>query len=326
MTEPLVVLLVLVGAAGAADAPSAVPGAVREALATDARVVVEHALSDPPDERSVAMGARLDASAVAEIAWADDEQRRARVHLFLRDDGRWYDREVGFEPSDSRGEKERAVGYVVGAMVRGSLPPPADEPTVPPPAPVAPLVAPEVSSPPPRERPAEVSAPPEKRWWWGVDLAASSGVPLDGHGLGLGPGARARGMYGNIGLVVGAAMRFARVDAAEATVRSTRLSAGLSLRAAQRGERGLELLGDFQAIVAEESVSRPFPPASRSRWLAGGGLGASLAWRFPNGLAPFVGAGLEALSGPTVLRVQGREVGELPPFRAVLELGGRFRF
>src|SRR5262245_13341097 len=124
MADPQLVLILLVAAANSdAHRATQVAGAAREALGADVAVVLEDRDLEPADDDAIEAALRVHATAVATVRWSDVGRREAVLRMYVTDDARWYDRKLAFRTSDAPRERERAVGYVLGTMVRASMRP-----------------------------------------------------------------------------------------------------------------------------------------------------------------------------------------------------------
>ena len=326
MADPTLVLLIVIGAS-AAERPqgSTVSAAVADALGRDARVLVEERADDPSDAEAAALADAIRGSAVAEISWADAGHARARLHVYLASDRSWYDRDVSFDRADALAERERAIGFVVGAMIRetqGMVLPPAARtpPVIPTPAP--PLISTSTSA-------AEVDARPvprEEERRFGADVAAVATTGIDGDAPGLGPSFRGHVFVTDaLSLHAGASLGFGSIEAADARMSTTRIVAGGRARWLTVG-RDLSFDLGIDALAVHHAVHRAEPFADRSRWLAGAHTDFGLAWRASAFVEPFATAGVDAVLGNTPIAVAGIRLAQIPPLRAVFELGVKMRF
>lgn len=317
MADPAVVLiLILAGGAGERPAPD-VAAAAREALGEDVRVLVESRSETPTDEEARRMGEQVHAAAVAELRWDEEEQRRAYVHLYLGDERRWYDRDLEFRAGDDARERARAVGYLIGAMVRVSLAA-QEAPSTPPPQPSPPSVP---APPAAEDRPVDRSPRPAR---FAFDAAADAWTGIGSDARGLGPAMRGHFFFSeHVGLTLGGGVRFGDVGAVDASARVIRLGGGVAARAvfAERWETIILV----EPVAFHHSVVRETPRATRDRWLFGGRLGTSLCLRL-GPVDPFVGLAIEATAGETAIVFGAERVGEIPAFRAAAEVGVRGRF
>lgn len=325
MADPTVVLLILVAGASADRTRTAVVGAgVREALGADARVLVEERDRPPSDPEARDLALRLNASAVAELRWLDDGRSRAMLHVFVAADRGFYDREIAFAPQDIQDERERAVGLLVGAMVRAAART-DEEPTTPLGAPPATSAQPAAA---PAERPITAVAPPPALRRFAVDVGATSALAVSGHGSGLGP---ALGTYvyltSRIAVRASGAARFGSIEEASASTTTVRLGAGPAIRLIGSGEREpFALHVVMEGIVLNHAVRRESPAAREDRWIGGAYVGVSAAWRAATALEPFVGLGGEIAFGTTPVVIDGATAATIPMARLTADVGLRFRF
>jgi hypothetical protein len=322
MADPILVLLIVLATGDDRPRSALVGGTAREAVGSETRILVEEPAAPPNDDEAARLSERLHASAVAEVRWDDPRHDRAHVHLYLADDHRWYDRDVSFEAADAPDERDRAVGFLVGAMVRAALPSPVPDP----PSVVAVAAAP-IAPGPPAENPTLVQ-PGARTVLFAADIAAEGAVGIAGEATAIGPSARAiASFHGPFGLQLGGALRFGEVQAAQASSRTVRIGAGGFWRALEtRGPRGIEVRLSLDVLAVHHQVHRESPDLARERWVAGLLVGAAVGWHATSTLEPFVGAGVEGVFGPTPITVAEREVAEIPPLRATVTLGFRIHF
>jgi hypothetical protein len=326
MADPTLVLLVVIGATGA-DRPhgSNVSAAVVDALGRDARVLVEERADDPSDAEAAALADAIRGSAVAEIAWGDASHSRARLHVYLAGDRNWYDREVAFEPDDGPEERERAIGFVVGTMIRET-----QGMVLPAPPRAAPVIsAPAQQSPPVATSAAEVATPPlarEDARRFGADIGALVTTGIEGVAPGLGPSLRGRVFISDVlSIHAGASLGFGSIEAADARLTTTRIVAGARVRWLTVA-RALSFDLGLDALAVNHAVHRAEPFAYRDRWLAGAHTDVGLAWRASALLEPFATAGVDVVLGKTPISVAGSRLAAIPPLRMVFELGVTMRF
>jgi hypothetical protein len=320
MADPTLVLLIVIGTS-AADRPhgSVLGAAVVDALGREARVLVEERADDPSDAEAAALADGIRGSAVAEISWGDETHSRARLHVYLATDRTWYDRDVAFEPGDALEERERAIGFLVGAMLRETerMSLPARPPLVVVSAPVLPTSAAEVVAPPPRREPPGRFA---------VDVSGTMTTGIQGDAPGIGPSLRGHVSVAEaLSLHAGGSLGFGSIPSADARMRTTRLVAGARLRWLTVA-RDLSFDLGVDALVVNQAVRRTDPAADRDRWLGGGHADLGIAWRATPFLEPFASVGVDAVLGKTPVTVAGSRVADVPPLRSVLELGLTMRF
>lgn len=298
-----------------------VGAAVRDALGESARVVVDEQRADLSDAEAAAAAARMRADAVASVSWADAAATRAHVHMFVSADGAFHDRDLTFAPGDAMTERERAVGFLVGAMVRGAR---DEEPT---------SVTPRVPAPPPREPAPAGPAPPSAdaprigaapiRRALSVEAAAGGSAGIGGPALGVGPVVRI-GWRATRALTLraGGSAFFGGIDAADASTIATRIGGGIALRVASFGGDDAGTMEVGVAVLAvNHRVSRDAPAFERDRWLTAGQIGARVGFRASDVFEPFALVGAEVAAGATAVVVGPRTVAEIPLARAVAELG-----
>lgn len=335
MADAALVVLVVLGAGSREPMHgSVVAAATREGAGTDVRVLLDERAAAPTDADLVELADTTHATAIAEVRWSDDDATRARLHLYVASDRRWYDRELSFAKADALPERERAVGLVLGAIVReASIQSAAGEerPAAPPPAP--PSTAPAISVPPSTSVPA---APPDRTApvprgrapRFVVEGSALGTSSADASGADLGPSLRARwAIVDELELRASAAMRFGTIPSADATTRATRIGGGVAWRAVTFGpDRTLSVAFALEVVAVQHAVERVDPEARRSRWITGTFAATRFGWRASRTFEPFIAGGVEAVLGATPIVVGGRTVAEIGPLRIAAEAGIALHF
>jgi hypothetical protein len=321
MADPALILLILIGAsAGERPHGATMSAAISDALGRDARVLVEERDSDPTDAEAASLADAMRGSVVAEVSWTDERHAQAHVHVYLALDRSWYDRDIAFEPADALDERERAIGFMVGAMIR------ATESSVlaVPARPV--VVASEPSRPASLTPPPVVPPPREEPSRFAVDVAGMIMTGIAGVSGGLGPSLRAHVAINDAFSVhVGGALAFGSIPDAGARMATTRLIGGGRWRWLTVA-RDLSFDVGLDALVVHHAVRRSSPVASRDRWMMGAHTDVGVGWRATTALEPFVTMGVDGVLGTTPITVAGARTAEIPPFRAVGELGLKVHF
>ncbi len=326
MADAVLVLLIVGAAAGEAP-PSVVTvqEAMREAIGSEVRILGEERMTTSgADVRNSAT--MLHASAIAEAYWVDPAHLRAHVRIFIAPDDAFYERDLEFKPADALSERERAMGFTAGAMIRVStgmvplLAPAPMRPTDPStrgndlsPAPVpAPL--------PTTERSPE-SRPPR----FVVAVHALGAAGFDTQTWDVGP-ALSLGyqVLAPLELRLRGATAFGSVPAPNARLLEARVGGGAFWTLARSGGLTLGIAADAWAIF--DSVSRASPVATREQWLPFLGVGAGLGYGVTPAIEPFVEIGAEATFNTTHITVGGASVGQLPSYRGLAASGLRARF
>jgi hypothetical protein len=326
--------LVILVASGSANEPAttAMVGAVREALGGDAEVLVREVPVEPAeqqgglhvtDEEAVALGTSLHADAIVELQWRDADHRRALLHVRVRSEPRWADREVGFDALDAQPERGRMIGFAVASMMPDELRPPPIPP--PPPAPEGP--------PPPSDVPSPVRASvptPGRpiRWRGAVDSAVMGS--LGGNATGIGGAVSGRWDFAqHFSLRLGAAARAGQVPAAGASTLILYGAVGLVWRALEATDKtGLGLSARVDFLGMRDQVDRPSTDGGASQAsliLPGADVALEASWLF-RWVSVFVSIGAEGAFGATPVYVHSERIATIPPVRGVTELGGRFHF
>lgn len=327
MADPLVVLLVLVGAASeTAPRASPVASAIREALGEDATVMVEERLEAPSHEAAQELAVRLRASAVAELSWQEGPAAaaaRAHVDMYLAADRAWHERDVGFDAADTRAERERALGLFLGALVRAASPEPVARPEPSPPS--EPDPPPQAFAPaPPGERRVVPSPPPRSRWTLAPEAAFASSALVGGDATGLGPAIGLDAGRGFLGARASGAVRFGRVPELDASTSLVRLGLGPRARLFTTAGEDVAVTVAVEGLLLHHVVTRSAPAETHSRWVGGALASARVTWKATTWLAPFAALGLETAFGDTPLDLDGRTVATLPVARTTLDLGVSF--
>ncbi len=321
----LVLLVVLAGPPGGETMNGAVVGsAVRDALGDETRVLVDDRKSELTDAEASATAVRIRADAVASIGWMTPNATRAHVHMFVTADALFYDRELSFQTADTVSDRERAVGLLIGAMVRSARaesPPDAVREELPPAAPTAPPPNDVIAEPTPAVRPAA------KRRALAVEAAAVATAGLGGPALGAGPQLRAAWFPTSwLALRAGGSVAFGAIPDADASTSSYRMTAGAGSRIASFAGASGSLEVGANVVVVDHRVARTAPEAVRERWITGGQLGVRLGWMLSSTIESFGSVGVELVPGRTPIVVDGRTLATIPPARATAELGVALRF
>src|SRR4051794_37213497 len=112
----VVTLVIYVSAAVAADPDSVIlQRSAQEILGSQAQVTLRASSAEVPDDVLTAQGAQADA--VADVAWLNDEHRRATVRCYVGKLHRIVKRDVSFDEDSDPGERERMLGFVVASML-----------------------------------------------------------------------------------------------------------------------------------------------------------------------------------------------------------------
>ena len=327
-----VTLIVVVIAQEAGDPESvAFERAARAVLGREAKLLIEHSPSDPPDEESSARSRRADG--VVELSWSAD-RTHARIHGFLSRKQRWVDREVTFGASGESAESEakergRLLGFAVATMFDDSeaLSEPADppsQPTRPPAPPPTSAVAPAVTS--RDEAPTRLPVVRHSS----LEFAGIVSSGFEGTASGLGASAAIRvGWHAPFSVRAFLAGRAGNIPKAQASARTVQFGAGMSLRflpESSRWELGARADGIVSYFEASHLSEDDEFPDRRTRWLVGSDLLAEGGFRFTESVGVYGAAGLEAMFGATQIYTHGRQVAVVPALRSVAELGIRTRF
>jgi hypothetical protein len=315
----LVVLIASGAAGGGASDPSAgaMVRAARHALGAATRVIVRDLPPSLDDADAVAMGHALGADVVVELAWGDAARRRATVRVHADAAPRWIDRDIGFDAGDADRERGRTLGFAVASMLperEGA--PPRDE--------IPDDDAPEARDPGPTP---EVRPRPRARF--AVDALGAGSIGVAGYADAVGGAVRAAWYVGpRFALRAGGAFRTGSIVAADGTLRSVALSAGVGWRAvipSSRAPLGAGLRADavlLRDIVARSGGGEP----AQGRWLPAVDLTLEGTYRAFDPVSFVFAGGAELAFGATDVLVAGRQVAAIPPLRLVGEVGIRLEF
>jgi hypothetical protein len=302
--------------------------AARGALGPSAKVEIVTVDYDPPDEESEARASEGTVDGIVELSWSNAD--RARLHCYLAREGRWVDREITFDTSRSSSTRElsergRLLGFAVATMFapdehvveaapsqNEARPPPI---VVPPPAPA--------DTP---ARPPSI-APQHQRT---LEFAGVFSSGIGGTASSVGANAALRlAWLGPLSARVLLSGRAGSIAQAQATTRTVLGGVGLAVSAVPR-DATLQLGARLDAFVSNFAASHlsedDVEADTQSRWLPGAALLAEGGLRFPGDVGVFLGAGLEAVAGPTYIYTHGVEVAVVPRLRLVGELGLRASF
>ncbi len=316
-------LLVLVTAGASADpSTTALLRAARQALGADANVVLQEYDRTPTDEELSARASAAHAGAVAEVQWLDADRRRATIHAHVDPQGRWIDRQIGFQTSDAPTERGRALGFAIASMLPEEWH--AEPPKVT-------VVVPPQPPPPPRE-PVEAPrpVPPPPRGWVGVIEASAIGATgFTGYADGVGGSLGGRWMFASrFGLRLAGGARVGDVSPAQAT--SLLVYGALGLVALPVHTRSFDLGLRLDFLGMRQSITRPNDVNGASttevKYLPGSDLILEGVWFFSEGVGLALGAGGEVAFGKTDIVVRGQTAASVPAPRFIGEGGIRARF
>jgi hypothetical protein len=259
------------------------------------------------------------------------------MHVHIGRSPTWFDREIVFRRSDAAGERGRAIGVVLAAMLPEieapreeaprDEPPPAESPVAAEPsAPPTPPVATPPVAPAPTFVPRSEYAP---RAGFGVSSLGSFG--LGGPAAEGGGAVDARWFLGSrVALRAVGELRFGSLTAARATSRTWIVGAGATLQivGGPRTRADLGLRAD--ALASYLRVTRTSTSSGvdrqQTRWLPALDLAIEASWHVMPWLSVTIALGAEETVGTTDLIVDGVVVARLAPTRAFGELGIRLLF
>lgn len=348
----LAILVFLDAADAGTPLPEALARAAEQALGPRTKVAVRGVAGLLSEREMLEAGRATAATAVARLTWLDAQHLRATLdlHVFAGAATGAGDRQLtqtlAFEATDPLGERGRAVGLVLAALLapdrgkpgddaRDPAPPDtsarADTPAPPAPNPQTSAAVVATTSSAPSLSPSP-SPSPARTGSWSLDAAAEGGIAVGGAGTGMG-GALGLGrrMTDRLDWRVGVRARYGEVGAAQASVLSAGLAAGLGLtvrRAAERESFELDLRLD--ALLLYEALFHFSPDdadqVQEGRLVPGASVTAGARYLLGPGAAVFLGAGPEVAFGRTDVVVHLRKVAELVPLRVSIQGGLRMTF
>ena len=314
------VILVLVDSHDAATPlPGALARAAEEALGSDVSVSIRTVASEMATPALVELGRAAHATAVARIAWTDEQRSEARLDVLSTNGGPARSSTIAFGASDPLAERGRAIGLVLAALLapenRARL-----ERAKAAHADVAPAATVAIAPPP---------LPPPARHF-ALDAGAEGGFAVGGVGSGAGGTIGLRWQPGSrFGLRIGLQARFGEVSVAEAA--ATDLGAGVVLFVippADQRRFALALRAD--AILLYELLSHLSPDDAEAvrgaHLLPGADALVEGQLAISPTLALVLGAGVEIAFGRTDVFVHQEKVAEIAPFRLVVTGGLVARF
>lgn len=324
----LVILVFLDVVDAATPLPAALARAAERALGSGTTVMIRSVSAEPPERDLVAAGRAAGAAAVARLSWSDSQRLHGRLRVLVLASDRGATETLTFETSDPLVERGRALGLVLAALLAPENSRARDEQPPAPPetrtrADTGPPVAVAVST----ESRAATGPNP-----WFLDASAEGGVALGGAGSSLGGtvglGRRSAGWFG---WRIGARARFGEIGAAQASLLSAGLAAGLVatlLRPADRDR--FELALRLDGLLLYEALSHFSPDDTervrKGRVMFGTALSAEAGLLLAPGAAIVVGAGPEVVFGRTDVVVHQMKVAELVPLRVSMHGGLRITF
>jgi hypothetical protein len=308
----LIVLVFVESQAPVGDFAAVLERAAQEALGPSARVSTRPMPVGATDETLVSVGREEGASAVARVKWRDADALNAGVEITVVADGRRTTQRLIFEGHDPPRERWRALGLILASALAKDLEIHAADSS--------------------RSSPAELAtdtraptAPAFPRPQWALDASFANGFAIGGDGGGSG------GTFGlrwlrvpRIGFRLGMLGRFDDMDKADATIVTLAGTAGVILELPRPHWERVAFAVRLDALLLHEAMTRVSPgapAAKQSRRIPGASLLAEMRWSLSPTLAVLLAAGPEVAGGATHVFVRSREVGQLPPLRAVVEAG-----
>ncbi|MEP7050472.1 MAG: hypothetical protein ABJB12_08980 [Pseudomonadota bacterium] len=316
-----VTLVIYVSTALAADPGSAIlRHSAQEILGDQAQVTLRASTTEVSDDTLSAQGTEADA--VADVAWLNDEHRRATVRCYVGKLGRIVKRDVNFDEDSNPDERERMLGFVVASM----LSPGAD------PFATSPARAPEVH-PPEKEREPDIPEQPAARpehFVGMVELLGAAATGIGGPGSDYGAELAAGWLFApTLSLRIAFGLRRGELAQANANTELELIGLGLGVTLPIGGSR-FTVGGHGGPLLLRHEVTRlpsnTLPEERKSRLIAGADAGLEAGLRFSANGAFVAGVGTELGFGRTALLIKGKQVSEIPPLRGLVELGIRAQF
>jgi hypothetical protein len=333
VSDPAIVLVLLLASDAADPATQAVIPAMRRPLGDDTVVLVQQSDAPRADADALELAHHVHALSAVSLSWQDAAHTRVHVRVLLSKGGQRYDYDLAFRPEDQPLERGRAIGLAMTPVLTWAVGPT----DAPPPAENRSATVPE-TLPATKQEPPVVEQPPEPpvvpsrgTRTFSFDLAGSATVGIGGNALGAGPVAALRAsVLGPFSLHATGGARFGAVSAASATAMTLGVGGGIAARIVRVGTpaHGLELgvRADVLALQIDLSEDAGGTSIRRSRWLTAVDVVAEAAWSLDPHFAITAGAGAEIAAGPTSVTVGGTPVDTIPVGRAVGELGVRIPF
>jgi hypothetical protein len=335
VSDPAIVLVLLLAGDAADPATQAVIPAMRRPLGDDTVVLVQQSETPRADADALELAHKVHALSAVSLSWEDAARTRVHVRVLLSKGGQRYDYDLAFHPEDQPVERGRAIGLAMTPVLTWAVgatdsPPPSENRST-----TAPETLPAPRQEPPAvEQPREspvVTRPGARTPAFCIDLAGSATVGIGGNALGAGPAAGLRAsVLGPFSLHATAGARFGAVSAASATAMTLGVGGGVAARIVRVGTsaHGLEFGARADVLALQVALSEDAGGTSirRSRWLTAVDLVAEVAWSLDPHFALTAGAGAEIAAGPTSVTVGGTPVDTIPVGRAVGEIGVRVPF
>jgi len=281
-------------------------------------------------------------SAVAIVTWQGNARALVEVGLRRQGNPEWRTRTLEFDPNrDDLLERWRAVGFVVGTLANEETASPATEPERSPDSAASASAKPPADA-PKRDEPESPAPDADGAEGGGGEPArAPEYTPVFGRARGrLDVGATLGPAFDEVrfgGLVRGEVqlpdpvraqitLRYLERPSGAEELRAQwiTMSAGLGLGfGGERFEAGIAVDGRAEYFAAR--AERRSTAEADTRWLAGVGAGATVAW-MPSATFGFFGGGdLALMFGSTDVRIESRSLGSDGMLRYAGEAGIRFR-
>jgi hypothetical protein len=308
-------LVIYLSAAEAANPASTVLlHSAQEILGDQARVSLQ--TRDPQVSDDALANAGIGSDAVAQVVWLDSEHHRAAVHCYVEKTHRLVQREITFDEAANDDDRERMLGFVVASM----LPPGAEFDAE----------RPASSESTASSSTATVSSV-QSHYVGMAEVVGLGASGIGGTASGLGAEVGGRWLFAQpLALRVAVGVRRGDIPEASATSEVELLSVGLTFESAVSAGSRFAFGGRAGALVLRHEVdhlsSDDRTPDRKSRVLPGADAIFEAAWHFSASAGIVAGVGAELAFGHTDIFVKGSEITEIPPLRAVAELGIQAKF
>lgn len=255
----------------------------------------------PPDSEALGTGEALHADTVVEVTWTADH-RIAHLHAHARGQPKWIDRDLSFAAVDDPGERGRAVGLAIAAIVPPEQPPP-----------------------PPSTSPSATTSLHAS-----VDAAIQGALGSSEAAGGLGGLVAFRlgiGDYWTLRAHIGA--RFGDIDDGDKDYPLSIVHGGLGASVEAIHEGRFALAVQMDGMIVRQSVARPRVEGGyeqHARWVPAADLLLDGSWSLGPRMSLFSAIGGEISFGETRVVVGNEELDSLSRFRGIMLLGVRLRF
>jgi hypothetical protein len=270
--------------------------------------------------------ATAQADAIAEVVWAKQDHDRVLVRCYVPELHRLIKREIVFDRAAEPKERERLLGFVIASMLpsdaeRGS-PTPAED--------GEPGSTPAVVS----QSPAlsmRADLPARERFVGLAEVVGLGATGIGGSASSVGAALAGRWLFARaLSLRLSAGIRRGEIPEASAISEVEFIGLGLALNSAITSTSRFTLGGHVDGLLLRHEVdhlSSDDPVTDqKSRLMPGADALFEACFQLSASASLVAGIGAEAAFGRTSIFVKGNEVTNIPPLRAVLELGIQAKF